>query len=785
MFHDNHKTRIPLFKQLVILFLLFLLIPTIGFVFIFQSIVTNEITSGKTEADRESLELLCGYSDIIIDRAWSNAVRLSTDPRIKELFDLQTSMITGNIKYVDAVLETKQMMRTLSATDNSVHSVYLLNNDTGLLVTSLGETITATEYLDRDWLVSYDADVNKLSILPARKPVSKNLKKSHYIDVDRDVSSTVITMILPLIFDPEELLDGAVIINILESELFPPVSEEKDVSYVLMDSNAMVISSGESADLVSALENAMPDIISKKLERGNLELQLTDRNMMVSFIRSGSNGIFFLKVRNLTSILMWIGRLRMLILLFSLSLFIFGMLVARFIAKRITTPIKSTITLLEKSLEQQPSELGENELKRIQTAVSGIVEENRKIRDFLSNQEAGTQNRLAFDLIRGRLENADLLFPHSEKSIVCLLIGINNFREFSENYSYQQQYAIKKLILEFALKAAQNRTAAAGVIMQHEKIALLIQIPDESELSKNFNASLDEFKKRIMEDILEASCVADEISTSVSMGGIYEDLSSVRLSFLEAVEALNYRIGSSDENFIDFTKLPQPPKHLPNIEILVDNLLNCLEFGEKTEIPAMVNRIIKKLTERAVLNYRMIQEGLLPLVAKTIEFLRDRDLYDGDAFTGRQKSLFDLIAEQETQRDLRNALVAYYLPIYNFLNKSDREEGLTERILSYIKNQHTNPNLDLTMVAGLVGLSYSHTRKIIKDSTGLSFIDYLNRIRIAEGKNLLLEAGLSVRQVAGETGYHNEQSFSRFFKKYEGITPGEYKRRRNLNTGRK
>jgi AraC-like DNA-binding protein len=71
-------------------------------------------------------------------------------------------------------------------------------------------------------------------------------------------------------------------------------------------------------------------------------------------------------------------------------------------------------------------------------------------------------------------------------------------------------------------------------------------------------------------------------------------------------------------------------------------------------------------------------------------------------------------------------------------------------------------------------LSYSYLRKIFKDETGDNIINYINHIRVEESKRLLLQTGMTVKEIAHNLGYNNEQSFLRFFKKYEECSPGEY-----------
>jgi AraC-like DNA-binding protein len=66
-------------------------------------------------------------------------------------------------------------------------------------------------------------------------------------------------------------------------------------------------------------------------------------------------------------------------------------------------------------------------------------------------------------------------------------------------------------------------------------------------------------------------------------------------------------------------------------------------------------------------------------------------------------------------------------------------------------------------------------RKVFRDETGDSITNYINRRRIEESKELLRQTGMTLRETALMVGYNNEQSLIRFFKKYVGISPGEYR----------
>ncbi len=98
--------------------------------------------------------------------------------------------------------------------------------------------------------------------------------------------------------------------------------------------------------------------------------------------------------------------------------------------------------------------------------------------------------------------------------------------------------------------------------------------------------------------------------------------------------------------------------------------------------------------------------------------------------------------------------------------------------IAYIQENYWK-NINVTEVAEAIGISYVYLNKIFKAHHGKDekLIDYLNRIRIQKATELLLQTDEILTVIAQKVGYNNDQSFSRFFKKYKGLTPGEWKRK--------
>jgi YesN/AraC family two-component response regulator len=77
--------------------------------------------------------------------------------------------------------------------------------------------------------------------------------------------------------------------------------------------------------------------------------------------------------------------------------------------------------------------------------------------------------------------------------------------------------------------------------------------------------------------------------------------------------------------------------------------------------------------------------------------------------------------------------------------------------------------------AGKVFLSPKYLSRVFKKQTGESFNEFKLKVKLNRAGEMLKESGLTVQQIAYELGYMNIESFIRIFKKFNGLTPGQYR----------
>lgn len=102
--------------------------------------------------------------------------------------------------------------------------------------------------------------------------------------------------------------------------------------------------------------------------------------------------------------------------------------------------------------------------------------------------------------------------------------------------------------------------------------------------------------------------------------------------------------------------------------------------------------------------------------------------------------------------------------------------SIIEKAKSYIRDNYKK-DISLDEVSREVDISPYYFSKLFKKETGGNFIEYLTEIRLRNARELLKDSGLSIKEICAESGYSDPNYFSRIFKKYEGVTPSEFRER--------
>lgn len=102
------------------------------------------------------------------------------------------------------------------------------------------------------------------------------------------------------------------------------------------------------------------------------------------------------------------------------------------------------------------------------------------------------------------------------------------------------------------------------------------------------------------------------------------------------------------------------------------------------------------------------------------------------------------------------------------------KDKMIDSILSHIEENVAYP-YDFNKIAASQNITTSYFRSIFKSITGLSPIEYLNRVRMLRALELLQTTSMPVSEIAEKVGINDPNYFSRLFKQIIGYPPRYFK----------
>ncbi len=157
--------------------------------------------------------------------------------------------------------------------------------------------------------------------------------------------------------------------------------------------------------------------------------------------------------------------------------------------------------------------------------------------------------------------------------------------------------------------------------------------------------------------------------------------------------------------------------------------------------------------------------------------------YTADADTGSLDLLFKRLlaaAGDPIGQERCSALLYEYILLAReqLLVPSKERSGGSSMIKPALELIESSYMRDLTLaeLSEKAGVTPQHFCRVFKAKLGVRPLEYIARLRISKSKQLLTETDLPVGEIALRVGYRDQTYFGVVFKRYEGVSPGEFRR---------
>jgi AraC-like DNA-binding protein len=739
---------------------------------------------GKLKVAKSSCELLADY-------VRRDTLRLSLNSDLNELNNIpKYETALKDIRQLTHISRTLGLLSETNRTNNIYHSIYIYLNDTDYILSSTfsePETVIGKdEYRDAGWVKYYhnfQKYKTKLSWLKTRIPkYNRTYIPGELRDNQNDsLYNYVITYIYPLTPYTTKL-QGAIVINLYEDALSKLINSNNS------QSEGFIFIINRQGDVISHVDKTLVSknirkrdfidrIMKQRFNEGFLVAKINRQRNLVTYLKTDFNDWIYVGVFPLSNLMGAVTALGYQTMGIALVLVLVGIGLSFFISRKIYLPVENLIQQIKRR-GIDPDRNHTNEMSFISNAFNTILNEEEHLNDTLAKNQRGIREHYLLGLLRGNYlqENSGELteeafaFPH----VVCALVTIDRYRDFLTDYSEGCQNEMKFFILRLMEETFGDPFRCIGLRLEREQMALIISWDEDDA---DWREKIKGFFLKAQEEVAQAL----KLSLSVGVGRCYEGKAGVKLSYQEAQERIKQKLveGYGQVGFWQ-TPLSQSKNYYYPLA-LEKHILNYLDLGHQDYILGAIDDLFTEIKNKTDLSYDNINQIFNQLLGNIVKYLVESHINISAVF-GENYNIYQDLAAQETLDEIRQWLLHIFTRIFDYrqLPKAKGKNHIAN-ILDYI-HHNFHKDIDINTLAEYVGLSYSHVRKIFYDETGENIVTYINNLRINEAKQMLGQSDLSIREIALKLGYNNSQSFNRFFKKYEGITPGEY---RNLKVAKK
>ncbi len=138
-----------------------------------------------------------------------------------------------------------------------------------------------------------------------------------------------------------------------------------------------------------------------------------------------------------------------------------------------------------------------------------------------------------------------------------------------------------------------------------------------------------------------------------------------------------------------------------------------------------------------------------------------------------EAAIYDFVP---TAGDRNKSLREFELYVYAGKTSS---QTVVDKIKMYVLRNYENPYMSFQDIGNFAGVPPKEVGKCFKDSTGVSLNDYINKIRITNACEIIVSnPTLAFETVAKQTGFNSDKYFHKIFKRYIGLTPNGYRKRK-------
>ena len=587
----------------------------------------------------------------------------------------------------------------------------------------------------------------------------------------------------------DEACSGLIIFQLNQAELDRLLRDltpsDNGVSFLLHGNGDWISSPeqkiAEDSNLIHSLKNSILQRIDKNSD--SFAFSWKDGKYSVNFakIRLTGTKLVYVTIVPLSSILSPVEFMTKIVFFISGICLLTAIFLSWMSSRRLYKPIQYLSNIFRGDRDHEfPSDTGD-EIQFIEQKWKHLLNESRYLQNRLDESLPSLREGFLLKLVQGHfysLSEHELLkrmerfgWGVGSKGFGIMLFQLSGLSDSSSNFSHGDEqlvtFAVSNIVEEFT----QNRLDQIGVInMQDLYVAVLFSF-EQSD-------SREQVKKELYSISTEAIYLIHsllKIDVTVCLGKLVSSIKDIPQVLEESRQASRYRDLQTRNQVIDMDELFPLLSDSVYYPFDTENeIVQAVRMGIQVDAINKVNQFLNQLVQNTAKEFQ-VQQGMLQLLGSVQHAILQTGINPSQLYGG--VNLYEQLCQLHEPMEMQKWFISRVLEPYfkEFLeSQSLQPHQIAEKAVAIINKEYMNDIFSLESCADMLGTKPYTLSKVFKQVTGVNFIDYLTEFRLNKAKELLVTTNSKINDIALQVGYQNSYMF-RLFKKYEGMTPGEYR----------
>ncbi|MGJ9459689.1 helix-turn-helix domain-containing protein [Oceanobacillus sp. CF4.6] len=689
-----------------------------------------------------------------------------------DINDFIMTTLTEDDQEMENVSNVQRRLRNVADSNQMIISAYAYSTEKDQIISSNKQIYTLADFYDTEWLEFYNDDL-----------VGTHIMETRVITDGYGNDFNAITLIHHLPYNSLEK-NGAIVVNINADQLYKRIvgaNNDSDGLFYMMNREGEVIlhpnrqmlyTNIEEEDISMSIFNNNTDFFVEKTNKGE---------QLYTYITSMMNNwkyVYEISIDDLNGVVSKITTIVFSIILVALLL---SISLAYLLTRYVSNPIKKLVEVIPGSRKKYDKKQYRDEYDYLDNVYQDIITDNKNMETVIAETKPVIKEKLLDNLLTNKkISNEEvekklhLLNIHfNERYYIVLTAQIDDYNRFYQNRDELESSLHKGRLTSLIEETINQRFHSMSGETETDKIAVIINYPEEIK-----TIDMNERLVKLMQDLQKKIADHFPFTVTIGLGRAYPTIFQVKKSYEESLRALEYKFYQGKDQIInvDDVEITSNELYYYNND-QVKKLINNMKTANKSGIEKELDALFQDITDNGTIPYEQINQLFLQLISSIIELLIDQNIDIKELFCS-DYTIYDDYNQKETIHDIKKFFIMITDSVEKEISKrnNDKLADTSKKVLEYI-DANFHHDMALQDIADWIGMSTNYTSKIIKDASGKNFLEYLNMKRIEKAKQLLSSTKLTIKEIGFRIGFNSIQSFMRVFKKYEGITPGQYRDR--------